>query len=163
MHPVLPRVRLGLYAVVVLALITSAVIALVSLGTRSGSGATAAQQPTAAVPSRTAPASPIHTPGAGTSHPARKVTHTTGAGTGRATSGSRMSGAAQSAHAATRPAKVYTVKRGDNLTVIAAWFHVRGYEPLYAWNKTIIGRNPDLIFPGQKIVVVPGRLVNFVV
>ncbi|WP_375492268.1 LysM peptidoglycan-binding domain-containing protein [uncultured Jatrophihabitans sp.] len=47
----------------------------------------------------------------------------------------------------------YTVKRGDNLTAIARWFHLHGYQPLYAWNKTVIGKNPDLIFAGQKITV----------
>ena len=30
--------------------------------------------------------------------------------------------------AATRKAITYTVKRGDNLTVIAAWFKLHGYE-----------------------------------
>ncbi len=57
-------------------------------------------------------------------------------------------------------AKTYIVHRGDNLTVIARWFHVRGYAPLYDWNKTVIGRNPDLIYPGQKIIVVPGGSVS---
>ena len=54
----------------------------------------------------------------------------------------------------------FIVRRGDNLTVIARWFHVRGYAPLYDWNKTVIGRNPDLIYPGQKIIVVPGGAVS---
>ena len=48
---------------------------------------------------------------------------------------------------------VYTVKRGDNLTDIASWFNQRGYGTLYDWNKSVIGKNPDLIFAGQKIVV----------
>jgi hypothetical protein len=52
------------------------------------------------------------------------------------------------------------VQPGDNLTVIAAWFHVRGFQPLYSWNQSVIGRNPNLIFPGQKIIVVPGGSVS---
>lgn len=47
----------------------------------------------------------------------------------------------------------YTVKAGDNLTVIAAWFNQHGYQPVYAWNRTVIGADPNLIFPGQVIVV----------
>jgi nucleoid-associated protein YgaU len=47
----------------------------------------------------------------------------------------------------------YIVKPGDNLTVIAAWFHQHGYLPLYDWNKTAIGQNPNLIRPGQVLVV----------
>ena len=59
-----------------------------------------------------------------------------------------------------RPSKTYTVQRGDNLWDIAQWFDLQGYRPLYAWNETVIGQNPNLIFPGQKIVVVPGGPVS---
>jgi LysM repeat protein len=54
---------------------------------------------------------------------------------------------------ATKPAITYTVKPGDNLTVIAAWFHLHGYGALYQWNKQVIGSNPNLIYPGQRITV----------
>jgi nucleoid-associated protein YgaU len=47
----------------------------------------------------------------------------------------------------------YTVKPGDNLTVIAAWFHLHGYGDLYDANKSVIGANPALIRPGQVITV----------
>ena len=47
----------------------------------------------------------------------------------------------------------YTVKKGDNLTVIAAWFHQHGYQPIYDWNRTIIGQDPNLILPGQVFIV----------
>ncbi len=50
------------------------------------------------------------------------------------------------------------VKRGDNLTVIAAWFHQHGYGHLYELNKAVIGDNPDLIFPGQKITIAHGSM-----
>jgi nucleoid-associated protein YgaU len=51
---------------------------------------------------------------------------------------------------------VYTVRRGDNLSVIAAWFHTHGYGAIYAANKAVIGRNPALIHPGQKLKIVGG-------
>lgn len=47
----------------------------------------------------------------------------------------------------------YTVAPGDNLTKIAAWFKLANYHPLYDWNTTVIGSNPNLIFPGQVLVV----------
>jgi hypothetical protein len=47
----------------------------------------------------------------------------------------------------------YVVKRGDNLTVIAAWFHQHGYDNLYQLNRSRIGNNPNLILPGLKITV----------
>jgi nucleoid-associated protein YgaU len=47
----------------------------------------------------------------------------------------------------------YTVKPGDNLFVIAQWFHQNGYQPIYDWNRTIIGQDPGLIRPGQVFVV----------
>lgn len=49
----------------------------------------------------------------------------------------------------------YTVKPGDNLTAIAAAFKADGYVPLYGWNETIIGKDPNLIRPGQVLIVVP--------
>jgi len=47
----------------------------------------------------------------------------------------------------------YTVKEGDNLTVIAAWFKLHGYGDLYERNRAVIGDDPDLIFPGQQITI----------
>jgi nucleoid-associated protein YgaU len=56
---------------------------------------------------------------------------------------------------ATKPAKtvLYTIEPGDNLTSIAARFKQAGWNPLYSWNTTAIGRNPNLIRPGVTIVV----------
>lgn len=58
---------------------------------------------------------------------------------------------------ATPPARVstvvYTVLPGDNLTKIAAEFHLNGYQPLYAANRELIGADPDLIRPGQVLLV----------
>lgn len=52
----------------------------------------------------------------------------------------------------------YTVKAGDNLYVIAAWFHQHGYDAVYQANKAVIGSDPALIHPGQRIVIVGGHL-----
>jgi nucleoid-associated protein YgaU len=52
----------------------------------------------------------------------------------------------------------YVVKPGDNLTVIAAWFKLNGYEGLYLANKDVIGANPNLIRPGQVFRIVDGRM-----
>lgn len=50
-------------------------------------------------------------------------------------------------------ALTYTVKPGDNLTIIAAWFHLHGYGALYDANEAVIGANPSLIHPGQVITI----------
>lgn len=47
----------------------------------------------------------------------------------------------------------YIVKPGDNLTIIAAWFKINGYAPLYGWNAKAIGADPNLIKPGQILIV----------
>nr|WP_243876165.1 transglycosylase family protein [Streptomyces sp. 846.5] len=49
----------------------------------------------------------------------------------------------------------YTVKSGDSLSAIAAAAHLSGgWTELYKDNKSTVGANPNLIFPGQKLVVV---------
>lgn len=63
--------------------------------------------------------------------------------------------------ASTTPSgKTYTVITGDNLYSIALANKVgdggsNTWKPLYDANKAIIGDNPDLILPGQKLVI-PG-------
>ncbi|MDJ0732370.1 MAG: LysM peptidoglycan-binding domain-containing protein [Crocosphaera sp.] len=52
------------------------------------------------------------------------------------------------------PGIVYVVKSGDNLTLIAQ--KVCGnsdWQKIYNQNKDVIGDNPDLIFPGQVLVI----------
>ncbi|WP_042388714.1 transglycosylase family protein [Streptacidiphilus melanogenes] len=44
----------------------------------------------------------------------------------------------------------YTVKSGDTLSKIAA-AHGTNWHSLYAANKSVIGGNPNLIFPGQVL------------
>lgn len=48
----------------------------------------------------------------------------------------------------------YTVKSGDTLSKIAVAQDVDGgWQALYAENKTVIGSNPNLIYPGQKLAI----------
>ena len=47
----------------------------------------------------------------------------------------------------------YTVRAGDNLTVIAANHHMSNWHALYHANATTVGSNPNLIFPGQVLVI----------
>ncbi|MFF4077845.1 peptidoglycan DD-metalloendopeptidase family protein [Streptomyces sp. NPDC001777] len=69
---------------------------------------------------------------------------------------------AERAAAAASPTNVpgkresYTVARGDSLSAIAASEHVRGgWQRLYEANREIVGDDPDLIFPGQRLNVDP--------
>jgi murein DD-endopeptidase MepM/ murein hydrolase activator NlpD len=49
-------------------------------------------------------------------------------------------------------AQMYTVVRGDTLSGIAHDEDVRGgWQGLYAANRTVIGADPDLILPGQRL------------
>ncbi|MGW2590174.1 transglycosylase family protein [Streptomyces sp. NPDC001515] len=48
----------------------------------------------------------------------------------------------------------YTVARGDSLSGIAAERHVTGgWQRLYADNRSVVGDDPDLIFPGQRLSI----------
>ncbi|MGW2181514.1 peptidoglycan DD-metalloendopeptidase family protein [Streptomyces sp. NPDC001732] len=52
----------------------------------------------------------------------------------------------------------YTVARGDSLSAIAAAEHVRGgWQHLYDANRAVVGDDPDLIFPGQRLSLDPAR------
>lgn len=46
----------------------------------------------------------------------------------------------------------YTVQAGDSLSGIALQHEKGGdWQKLYNKNKSVIGNNPDLIYPGQKL------------
>ncbi|MFC8261470.1 transglycosylase family protein [Streptomyces sp. NPDC057291] len=48
----------------------------------------------------------------------------------------------------------YTVARGDSLSGIAATEHVQGgWQGLYTANRKVVGDDPDLIFPGQRLTL----------
>lgn len=47
----------------------------------------------------------------------------------------------------------YTVKPGDNLSVIASRFHLPNWQSLYNANRSVVGGNPNLIHPGQRLLI----------
>lgn len=46
---------------------------------------------------------------------------------------------------------VYVVKSGDSLSKIAKVLGIPSWRTLYETNKSVIGSNPNLIRPGQKL------------
>lgn len=53
------------------------------------------------------------------------------------------------------PADVYTVRKGDTLSGIARANGISPWTKLYNANRDVVGANPNLIFPGQRLNV-PG-------
>lgn len=49
--------------------------------------------------------------------------------------------------------QIYTVEAGDNLSTIARKFGLDGWESLYQLNRTVIGNDPNLIHPGQHLII----------
>ena len=49
-------------------------------------------------------------------------------------------------------ANIYIVKKGDTLSKIAKKYNTT-WQKIYNKNKNIIGKNPNLIIPGQKIII----------
>ena len=47
---------------------------------------------------------------------------------------------------------IYIVKPGDNLTKIAKKFNTT-WRKIYEDNKNVIGSNPNLIYPNQKLII----------
>jgi nucleoid-associated protein YgaU len=86
------------------------------------------------------------------------ATHT--AGSHKVTTHRKSSSSSSRTHRAAQPANVvangadYTVKSGDTLSKIAASHAVKGgWRALYQLNKSEIGSDPNLIFPGQKLAL----------
>lgn len=54
-----------------------------------------------------------------------------------------------------KKSKTYTVKKGDCLWKIAKRYYGKGsdWRKIYNANKKVIGKNPNLIYPGQKLVI----------
>ena len=97
--------------------------------------AAAAAARTAPVPAASAPTAPAPTAPAPTrTAPVRGDDADQAAGHGR--------------HAASRAD--YTVARGDTVGKIAA-AHAEAWQQLYQDNRAVIGANPNLIFPGQRL------------
>ncbi|WTO50547.1 LysM peptidoglycan-binding domain-containing protein [Streptomyces chartreusis] len=53
-----------------------------------------------------------------------------------------------------RTGRAYTVQSGDTLSGLAVRFGVRGgWLALYQVNRSVIGTNPHLIYPGQTLAL----------
>ncbi|MGI8679048.1 MAG: LysM peptidoglycan-binding domain-containing protein [Jatrophihabitans sp.] len=120
-----------------------------SLAQSSAPARTAAS--TSATPTSSATPAPATTPVPTTT--VRTTTAPVATPSPRATTGAPTTGGPSAAQSVT-----YVVKPGDNLTVIAQWFKLHGYGNLYEQNKAVIGDNPNLIFPGQKITIAGGKM-----
>lgn len=58
--------------------------------------------------------------------------------------------------AAVKPTvKTYTVKKGDSLWKISKKYYGTGtkWRTIYDKNKKVVGKNPNLIYPGQKLII----------
>lgn len=47
----------------------------------------------------------------------------------------------------------YTVRPGDSLSKIAAQFHLPNWQALYNMNRAVVGGNPNMIHPGQRLKI----------
>ena len=83
----------------------------------------------------TAPRAPVSAPAAQTTTPAPRM-------------------APRPAAARPRP---YVVQPGDTLWSVSAWYYGTGgdWHRIYAANRAVIGSNPDLIRPGQRLTLPP--------
>jgi cell wall-associated NlpC family hydrolase len=53
----------------------------------------------------------------------------------------------------------YTVQNGDCLSVIAARHGLKSWQQLYDDNRTVVGGDPNLILPGEKLTIRSGGAV----
>lgn len=51
------------------------------------------------------------------------------------------------------PLQFYTVKPGDSLSAIASRYNITNWQTLYNANRSLIGSNPNLIHPGQRLSI----------
>ena len=124
---------------------------------RVAAGAGAAATAQAAHPAASSAATGRH---AITATRAAKTTHARAGSRHGASSAGRSHAAKALQHSAAKPAITYTVKPGDTLSGIAAWFKLHGYGSLYAANRSVIGSSPDLIFPGERITINHGGVMT---
>ena len=142
-----PRVILGVVAAGVV--ISGSTVAATWGDSHSAAATTPRRVQSAPAPASTPALTPAPTPTPVAKAPATRAPATKKAPAKKTTT---KSGAAAA------KSVTYVVKPGDNLSVIAAWFHLHDYGVLYDWNRSVLGSNPNLIFPGQRITVSDGKM-----
>lgn len=92
-----------------------------------------------------------HSSNTGGSSTGDSSTGSSGAGVGNTDGGSQSQAPATHAQ---KPGPKYTIKHGDTLAKIADAHDVKGgWKELYANNGKVLKSNPNLIFPGQTLVL----------
>lgn len=133
-----------------------AALLLLGIVVVGGGSVFAATRPTWTAP-KTASAPMEHARPTATRVTMAAKTHTTEAPPPPAPKATSQAGHA--AGASTSSASItYTVKSGDTLSGIAQWFKLHGYGGLYRANMAVIGADPNLIFPGQRITISHGKM-----
>jgi resuscitation-promoting factor RpfA len=96
--------------------------------------------------------SAVAAPSSSSSTPAATTAAATASTPGAAVTAEPTS--ASTTRRATHAASYYTVQAGDWLSTIAQREHVRGgWERLYAINRSTLTQGPDLIYPGERLVL----------
>lgn len=84
--------------------------------------------------------------------PAKKPpTHTVTKGSGSGSGGHREGTHPTPKPQPKRTSGTYTVKPGDSLSSIASNHGLPNWQSLYNSNRNVVGNNPNLIYPGQRL------------
>jgi nucleoid-associated protein YgaU len=122
-------------------------------GAYSGSTATYSSTPSSpsvpapSVPVPSVPAPSVSAPQSGSSSAPAPAPAPSSGGPSSGSSHGASSGSASTSHGN------YTVRAGDTLSSIAAHLRITGgWQALYDKNHKVVGANPSLIVPGQKLI-----------
>jgi nucleoid-associated protein YgaU len=74
-------------------------------------------------------------------------------GSGSSDNGSSSDNSSSSASSSDTASGSYTVQSGDTLSGIAAQEGISDWHTLYNENQSVVGSNPDLIYPGQVLTL----------
>jgi hypothetical protein len=146
------RPRWAVVAAIIVALIGAGAWAAVTVGVTSGSSpSVTASPPHAHHPTTTVPTTSTTSTTSTTVAPVVTVPVTT-----TPVTTSPPSTVPSGATAGQAPGTfVVTVTPGETLSGISAWFTTHGYQAIFQANEAELGPNPNLIRPGEQIVVTP--------
>jgi hypothetical protein len=145
------RPRWAVVAAIIVALIGAGAWAAVTVGVTSGSSPSVTASPPHAHHHRAQPTTTTVVP-----EPTTMPTVTTAPVTTTPVTTSPPSTVPSGATAGPAPGTfVVTVTPGETLSGISAWFTTHGYQAIFQANEAELGPNPNLIRPGEQIVVTP--------